>query len=153
MHHLDWESMFRRYVFDSRKTPYTTPVAKLTKTQAGYELYFYCLIVTVLLGGVSLMSISPKLPHQGALGVTACALLLTASTIALGLTKHPLAAATTAIAPAAGLAYVMIYGFHPQAGDTDKAVLVVVLGLWLLYNWRIVAIANAYRDMPEEPPA
>ncbi len=35
---LDWEKLFKRYVWDDERTPYLTRVRNLSRVQAHYEL-------------------------------------------------------------------------------------------------------------------
>lgn len=149
---VDWENMFKRYVFNATKTPYLVPASKLNRLQAQYEIFVYCLFLAVMFGILAVASISPKLPHAGATGVTFVALLLCAAAIIFGFTKHPMAAATTAVAPVACMIYLIMYGFHPKIGDGDKVLLGGFLLLWLRYNWRMLAIARAFPDLPDPPP-
>ncbi len=149
---VDWENLFKRYVYNETKTPYFVPVSRLNRLQAENEIFVYCLLQAILFGVVGVASVSRALPHKGALIVTLIALGLCAAAIVFGATKHPFAAATVAVAPVAGLGYFWAYGFHPRIGEGDKVLLVIVLGLWLLYNWRMLSIARLYPDMPAPPP-
>ncbi len=36
---MSWDKFIKRYVWDDIKTPYFVSVAKMTKVQAGYELF------------------------------------------------------------------------------------------------------------------
>ena len=49
----------------------------------------------------------------------------------------------------AGLLYCLYFGFHPNVGAGDKVLIVVLLLLWARYNFRVLAIARFYPDMPE----
>jgi hypothetical protein len=145
---LDWDKLFKRYVLDDVKTPYFVAVARLTQTQARYELFVYTLFMAVLFGVVGVASISTDLPHMGALGVPAYALSVVWAAIAFGITRHAWAVAYCAGAPLAALLYFVLYGFHPNLGTWDKVLLVVVTLIWLRYSWRVLAIVRTYPDMP-----
>lgn len=149
-----WEKAFKRYVIDDEKTPYFTAVARLTRRQARYELFAYCLLSGVLYAMVGLAALSSGLPHGGAVGVPLYAFGLLLAAILLGLTRHPHAAAFCATGPVAALLYFWRFGFHPDSAGGDKVLIVVLLLLWLRYNFRVVAIARCYRVMPERaaPP-
>lgn len=146
---LDWENLFKRYIIDDEKTPYFTRVARLNRRQARYELFAYCLLTGVLYALVGLASLASGLPHGSAIGVPLYAFALLAAALLLGLTRHPHAAAFCATGPVAGLLYFLQFGFHPNVGDGDKVLIVVLLLLWARYNFRVLAIARFYRDMPE----
>ncbi len=146
---VEWEKLFKRYIIDDEKTPYFTAVARLTRRQARYELFAYCLLTGVLYAMVGIASLSSGLPHGGAIGVPLYAFSLMLAALLLGLIRHPHAAAYCATGPVAALLYFFQFGFHPNIGTGDKVLIVVLLLLWLRYNFRVVAIARAFRDMPE----
>ena len=145
---LDWEKLFKRYVFDDTKTPYFVAVGRLTQTQARYELFVYTLFMSVLFGVLAVASISTELPHGGALGVPVYAGSVACAAVLLGFTRHAWVAAYCACAPVAALLYFALFGFHPNLGPWDKALLVVIVLLWLRYSWRVLMIVRAYPDMP-----
>jgi hypothetical protein len=151
---VEWEKLFKRYIIDDEKTPYFTAVARLSRRQARYELFVYCLLTGVLYAMVGIVSLSSSLPHGSAIGVPLYAFSLVLAALLLGLTRHPHAAAYCATGPVAALLYFLQFGFHPNIGTGDKVLIVVLLLLWLRYNFRVVAIARAFRDMPEHgaPP-
>lgn len=145
---LDWEKMFKRYVFDDVRTPYFTSVPRLTQTQARYELFVYTVFLGTLFAVVSVASLSPDLPHKGATGVSAYAISVVGGALAFGVTRHPWAAAYCASAPLAALLYFFLYGFHPSLGTGDKVLLTVAVLAWLRYSWRVLGIVRSYPSMP-----
>ena len=54
---LDWEGMFRKYVWNANTTPYLTPVSELNQNQANSEIRFYCWFLIILFGVVALTSL------------------------------------------------------------------------------------------------
>ncbi|OFX00372.1 MAG: hypothetical protein A3D94_22250 [Alphaproteobacteria bacterium RIFCSPHIGHO2_12_FULL_66_14] len=146
---LDWESLVKRYVYNSAKTPYFTSVPRLNRGQARSELFVYTLSLTVLLGVIGVAALSPALPHGGAIGVPIYAFAVAITAVLFGLTKHVAAAAFCATAPAAALLYLALYGFQPDLGTGDRILLIAVLLLWLRYSWRILQIARAYPTLPD----
>ncbi|MEZ5855332.1 MAG: hypothetical protein R3D67_11565 [Hyphomicrobiaceae bacterium] len=149
---VDWENLFKRYVYNETKTPYFVSVSRLNRLQADNEIFVYCLLQAILFAVLGVASVARSLPHHGSPVVTLIALGLCAAAIVFWATKHPFAAASVVVAPVAGLAYFWAYGFHPRIGEGDKVLLVIVMGLWLLYNWRMLSIARLYPEMPEPPP-
>jgi hypothetical protein len=145
---LDWEKLFKRYVFDDTKTPYFVAVGRLTQTQARYELFVYTLFMGVLFAVLAVASLSTELPHRDALGVSIYALSMVWAVILLGLTRHAWAAAYCACAPVAALLYFALFGFHPNLGPWDKVLLIGIVLVWLRYSWRVLMIVRAYPDMP-----
>jgi hypothetical protein len=146
---FEWEKQFKRYIIDDEKTPYFTKVARLTRRQARYELFAYCLLTGVLYAMVGFQSLSSGLPHGSAIGVPLYAFSLLGAAVLLGVTRHPYAAAYCATGPVAGLLYCLYFGFHPNVGTGDKVLIVVLLLLWARYNFRVLAIARGFPDMPE----
>jgi hypothetical protein len=144
---LDWEKLFKRYVADDVKTPYFVAVERLTQKQARSELFVYTLLMSVLFGVIGVASISTDLPHKGALGVPVYAFSVVCAAIAFGMTRHAWAAAYCATAPVAALLYFLLFGFHPNLGSGDKALLVVIAVLWLWYSRRVLAVVRAYPEM------
>jgi hypothetical protein len=141
---LDWEKLFKRYVWHDERTPYLTRVAALTRVQAQYELFGYALFMGVLAGILAVVTLSPALPHGGAAIVPTYAFTVCCAAVILGFTRHPWAAAWCALAPLAALLYFGIWGFHPGLDTGDKVLLVVVALGGLLYSRRLVAVASAW---------
>lgn len=146
---LDWEKLFRRYVWHDERTPYLTRVANLTRAQAQYEIFGYALFMGVLSAVLSIVTLSPGLPHGAAAVVPLYAFSVCCAAVILGFTRHPWAAAWCAFAPLAALAYFAIWGFHPRLEFGDKALLVAVALAGLLYSARAVRVARAWQRFPE----
>lgn len=141
---LDWEKLFKRYVWHDEKTPYLTRVAHLTPVQARYEIFGYALFMGVLAGLLSVVTLSPALPHGGAAIVPIYAFSVCCAALILGFTRHPWAALWCALAPLAALLYFAVWGFHPGLDFGDQALLVVVALGGLLYSRRLVAVARTW---------
>ena len=138
---LDWEKLFKRYVWDDERTPYFTRVANLTRRQANYELFAYALFMGVLAGVLAVVSASNWVSLY-AFSVCCAALLL-------GVTRHPWAALWCAFAPLAALAYWALVGFDAHIETGDRVVLIVVALAGLAYSARVVAVARARARTPE----
>lgn len=149
---LDWESLVKRYVYNPAKTPYFTAVNRLSRSQARSELFVYTLFLVILMGVIGVAALSPRLPHDGAIGVPVYALSVAIVAVVLGLTKHVAAAAFCATAPVAALLYFVLYGFQRDLGTGDRIVLIVIALLWLRYAWRTLQIAKAYPALPDAGP-
>ena len=111
---LNWEKFVKRYVWNDERTPYLTRVANLTRVQAHYELFGYSLLMSVLFGVLSVMTLSGKLPHGGAAIVPVYAFTVCCAAVILGFTRHPWAALWCAGAPLAVLAYFGYLGVPSQ---------------------------------------
>jgi len=146
---LNWEKLFKRYVWHDDKTPYLTRVANLTSLQARYEIFGYALFMGVLAGLLSVVTLSPTLPHGGATIVPVYAFTVCCAAVILGFTRHPWAAIWCALSPLAALAYFGVWGFHANLEDGDKALLIVVAVAGLLYSRRVVAVARAWHGRAE----
>jgi hypothetical protein len=144
---LNWEKLFKRYVWHDERTPYLTRVADLSRLQAHYELFGYSLLMAVLFGALSMASLSSALPHGDAAVVSIYALTVCCAAVMLGTTRHPWAALWCAGAPLAVLAYFGYWGFHPNIEFGDKALLVGGVVAWLLYSRRVVAVARAWQGL------
>lgn len=144
---LDWEKLFKRYVWHDEKTPYLTRVASLSQTQARYELRAYAVLMAVLFGAAALAALGPALPHAGVAIVPLYAFSVCCAAVLLGCTGHPWAALWCAGAPFALLAYFGVWGFHPRLDPADKWVIVaIVLGL-AAYSRRVIAVARALQTL------
>jgi hypothetical protein len=148
---FEWEKMFRRYVSDEIKTPYTTAPAKLTKLQARYEIFAYSVFMVAGFALIGVAALSGKLPHGENMGVPIYAFFMAWAAAAFCYSKNQMAAAFCATAPVAVLLYFLIYGFHAKHTSLDKSLMVVFSVAWLYYSWRIVRIAAHYPDMPDPP--
>jgi hypothetical protein len=141
---LDWEKLFKRYVWHDERTPYLTRVAALTRVQAQHEIFGYALFMGVLAGILAVVTLSPALPHRGAAVVPVYAFTVCCAAVILGFTRHPWAALWCALAPLAALLYFAAWGFQPGLEFGDKALLVVVALGGLLYSRRLVAVARVW---------
>lgn len=144
---LNWEKLFKRYVWHDERTPYLTRVANLTRLQAQYELFGYSLLMAVLFAALSVASLSNALPHGDTAGVSIYAFTVCCAAVLLGATRHPWAAIWCAGAPLAVLAYFALWGFHPGHEFADKAVLITGAIAWLLYSLRVVAVARVWQGL------
>jgi len=145
---MDWDKAFKKYVWDDQKTPYLTPTGKLTQTQAGYELYAYSLFLGILFTVVAIGALTGAAHPGKAYGVALYAFTVICAAILLGATRHYYAAIYCASAPPCALLFFYLYGFHPNLGAIDHAVILVFVVLWLRYALRVVAIGKRYEDMP-----
>ena len=141
---LDWEKLFKRYVWHDERTPYLTRVANLTRVQAQYEIFGYALFMGVLSGVLAVVTLSPTLPHGGTAFVPVYAFTVCCAALILGFTRHPWAAFWCALAPLAALLYFAVWGFHSGLEFGDQALLVAVALGGLLYSRRLVAVARAW---------
>jgi hypothetical protein len=143
---VNWEKLFKRYIWDDDRTPYFVPASKMSRRQADYEVFAYTLFLGSLLVIVALAALS----HAGASEATLLyAFTMIVGTVVLGITKHAYAAYYCGAAPVVFLLGLALYGFPASLAAIDHFVLIAFALVWLRYAWRIVGIAKAYPGMPE----
>jgi hypothetical protein len=143
---LDWEKLVKRYVWHDERTPYFTRVANLTPTQARYELFAYSLLMGVLFGVLAVVSLSERLPHQGASIVPLYAFSVLCAAFLLGAARSRAAAIYCAAAPLALLGYFAAWGFPPGLSALDHAVLIAAPIAWFVYSLRVLAVVRAFPE-------
>jgi len=148
---LDWEGMFKRYVFDEARTPHFVAVSKLTRTQAHYEVLFYALLVVPVAVLAGFAALSGRLPHGDLPLVAFYALAVAWATALFAWNKNQIAGALTATFPLALLIYFAVFGFPNALAGNDRYVVLAIVVLWALYAWRLVRIAAAYPTMIDPP--
>lgn len=136
----NWERWIKRYVWDDERTPYLVAPERLTKRQAGYEVFAYAVFLCCLFTVVSLAVTSSPPMAMYSFSVVSAA-------IALGFTKHRAAATYAATTPIAAALYLALGGFPDQLGMIDHVVLIAIILLWAGYSFRIISIARAYDRM------
>ncbi len=151
---LDWESLFKRYVWDSQRTPYFTPVARLNRVQADYEVLAFCLFFGILFAVVAPGALTDEalFGRSPALGLYAFSVV--AAAVVFNYTKLRAAAIYLAAAPLACLIFIIVYGFGGERVRPDTLIAGAIVIVLLLYAPRLIAIARAYPTMPpgEAPP-
>ena len=143
------DKFFRKYVWDEQRTPYLVPVARLSRTQAGYEILAYSILTGVLFALIALAALSNRLPHGNAQGVSLFAFTQVCAALLLGTTRGLWVAFYCATAPLAALLYFALFGFHAHLELPDKTLLVGIMVLWAAYCTRLVAVARAYPTLPD----
>ena len=144
---LDWENLFKRYVWDDRTTPYLVPLSRLNRYQADNEILAYCLFLGVLFGIIGLTAMSGATPHGRSPIIAVYGITVVFAAIAFGIAKHYFAALYLSATPLAGLVYLLIYGFRSDRYFVDT--LLVGLGVLLLlwYSLRVIALARIYPSL------
>jgi len=57
------QNFLKRYVWDPETTPYFTAIAKLSRSQADSELFFFAIMASVLFGVGTFTSITGQAPY------------------------------------------------------------------------------------------
>lgn len=146
---MGWEKYIKRYVWDDERTPYLTPVARLTRNQADHEVFAYTVFLAFLFMVVAVMASVGRLGGGAAPLVALYAFSVLAAAALLGWSKHPGAAWYLAATPLLGLLHLALGGFPARLGMVDHLLIVGFLLLWTRYGWRVVKLANAYPTMAE----
>jgi hypothetical protein len=144
---MNWEKLFKRYIWDDDRTPYFVPPSKMTKKQADHEIFAYMIFFGILFTVVCLAALAD--PATSDL-VVLYAFSAIVSTVILHMTKHLYAAYFCGAAPGVFLLYLLLYGFPAGLAPIDHFVLIAFALVWLRYSLRIVHIARAYPAMPEQ---
>ena len=146
---LDWENLFKRYVWDDRTTPYLIPVHRLKRQQADYEILAYSVFIGILFGVVSITALTDVGPQGRSPNISLYALSVTFASVIFAYAKHYNAALYLSFAPLAGLAYLVFYGLRSDHSLFDTLLVALVLVLLLWYSRRIVRIARHYSTLRE----
>ena len=78
---LDWENLFKRYVWDHRTTPYLIPVNRLKRQQADYEILAYSDFIGILFGVVSITALTDVGPQGRSPNMSLYALSVTFASV------------------------------------------------------------------------
>ena len=149
---INWYGFIKKYVWDDTRTPYFVSVGKLSKTQAGYELFTFAVLLAMFFLVVGMAALFGRAFHGQSLGLAFYAFTVTCGAITLAATRHYYAALYCSTAPPAALFYFLFYGFPPSLHRVDELLLLAITLILLRYTFRLVAIAKAYPDMPGDPP-
>ena len=145
---MEWEKLFRKYIWNEQTTPYLTPVASLTRRQANSEILFYCWFHAILLGLIAILSLRGG-PNMGSLGVSYYGFTVVCASVLFGILKNYTAALFLSATPLVGLAYLFLYGLGSERPAGDTLIVTIILLLFLRYSFRIINIARAYPFLPE----
>ena len=148
---LDWEGMFRKYVWNANTTPYLTPVSELNQNQANSEIRFYCWFLIILFGVVALTSLKSD-PNTSFLGAPYYGFSVVCAAVLFGFAKIYAAALYLSATPLVSLTYLWLYGIANERPLADSIIVTIILLGLLRYSLRIVVIAKSYSDLPTAPP-
>lgn len=144
-----WDSFLKKYVWDDQKTPYFTPVERLTQRQADHEIFAFALFMGVLFGVLSLVSLGEGTPYGRSPLGSLYAFSVVCGAVVLNVMKSHAAAVYLGAAPAAMLVYLYMNGFSPKLGVVDQLLIVAGALLLVRYAFRLAAVVRRYPDMPE----
>ncbi len=147
---LDWEGMFRKYIWNANTTPYLIPVSELNQRQANSEIRFYCWFLIILFGVVTLTSIKGG-SENGIVGAPYYGFSVVCAAILFGIVKTYPAALYLSATPLVSLGYLWLYGIGTERQLGDSIIVTVLLLAFLRYSIRIVALAKAYPNLSTSP--
>jgi hypothetical protein len=142
---VNWEKLFKRYIWDDERTPYLVPAGRMTRKQADYEIFGYALFFCTLFSIVFLVALS-----AGGMSDLVAIYIFSAiaGTVVLAVTKHLYAAYYCSTVPVTALLGFLYFGFPANLAPIDQLVVIAFTLIWLRYSWRLISIAKAYSDMP-----
>ena len=140
---MEWEKLFRKYIWNEQTTPYLTPVRDLTRRQADSEILFYCWFHAILLGMIAILSLRGG-PDGRSLGASYYGFSVVCASVLFGILKIYAAALFLSATPLVGLAYLWLYGLGSERPAGDNLIVTIILLLFLRYSFRIINIARTY---------
>ena len=140
---MEWEKLFRKYIWNEQTTPYLTPVINLTRRQANSEILFYCWFHAILLGMIAILSLRGG-PDGRSLGVSYYGFSVVCASVLFGILKNYTAALFLSATPLVGRAYLLFYGLGSERPAGDNLIVTIILLLFLRYSFRIINIARTY---------
>ncbi|MBL4719620.1 MAG: hypothetical protein JKY20_00610 [Alphaproteobacteria bacterium] len=148
-----WEKYVRKYIWDSKSTPFLIDVKDLSQLQARKELFLYTIFLST---PFSLLSAATGMMayKYADLGYALLTLYVVSIVIAAAMThqsKSRKAAIYCGTAPLAVLAHFIINGFPPNLHLLDHSVMIFAILSLLRYTFRIVTIVGAYAGLKPEP--
>lgn len=144
---MDLFGFFRKYVWNDEKTPYLTPVGRLTRAQAKNEIFIYCVLIAAFFLVVGMAALLGASIVAGSVPVAIYAFVLCCTAITLAATHHPVAAVVCATAAPVVLAFLVVQGFPPRLHMLDKILIAAVLIALFVYSFRVVRIARAFLSL------
>lgn len=150
---MSWEKYIKRYVWDDERTPYLTPVDRLSRIQADHETFAYTVFLAFLFVIVAVLASLGRLAGGSAPLVAFYAFTVLIAAALLGTSKHPGAAWYLLAAPVMALLHVALVGLPARLETIDHLVIIGFLLLWLRYGWRVVRLTKAYPAMSAGAPS
>ena len=149
---MDWEGLFKKYIWNEQTTPYFTKVSELNQRQGKSEIILYSLLLGVFFAIASLFSIGSGAEQYGS-GLGLYSFSIVCAAVIFGIVKNYYAALYLSASPAASLAYLFFHGLSSSRERIDTLIVTILLLLLLRYSIRIVAIAKSYPNfpIPKEP--
>ena len=145
---MDWEGLFKKYIWNEQTTPYFTKVSELNQRQGKSEIILYSLLLGVFFAIVSLFSIGSSTEQYGSAGAGLYGFSVVCAAVIFGIMKNYYAALFLSASPLASLAYLFFHGLSSDREKIDTLIVTILLLLLLRYSIRIVAIAKFYPSFP-----
>jgi hypothetical protein len=145
---MDWEGLFKKYIWNEQTTPYFTKVSDLNQRQGKSEIILYSLLLGVFFAIICLFSIGAKTELYGH-GVSLYGFSIVCAAVIFGIMNNYYAALYLSASPLASLAYLFFHGLSSNREDIDTLIVTILLLLLLRYSIRIVTIAKSFPDFPE----
>lgn len=146
------QNFLKRYVWDDETTPYFTRVAKLSRSQADSELFFFAIMFAILFGVGTFASITGQAPYGVSNNAAIYCFTIVAGAVLVGTVKNVYAAIYVASAPVAVILALIFFGFPGKMVLIDQIVLIVIDLALLRYMWRVITICRVYKLLPHRAP-
>ena len=144
---MEWEKLFKRYVWNDETTPYLTPAQKLTRVQADSEILIYTLFVGTFFLIATIAAIRGT-PVDRQIGIAVYSFTALCSSIIFYFLKSYFAALYLSATPITILAYIFFFGVIDNRPAGDTLIVTIILLFLLRYSFRIVSIAVYYPTYP-----
>ncbi len=144
---MDWDGLFKKYIWNDQTTPYLTAVPDLNQRQGKNEIFVYSLFLGVFFTVVALLTLGKAQLQYGS-GVGFYSFTVVCAAVIFGILKNYHAALYLSATPLVSLAYILLYGFGSEREKIDTIIVAGILLLLLRYSLRIVAVARAYPTLP-----
>lgn len=145
---MDWESLFKKYIWNEQTTPYLTAVPDLNQRQGKSEILSFSLFLGVFFGILSLIALGGG-PDERSIGLGLYSFTVVCAAVILVIMKSYSAALYLSATPIAALVYLFVYGFSTERETIDTVIVTCILLVLLRYSLRIIAITRAYPTFPK----
>ena len=140
---MEWEKLFKRYVWNDQTTPYLTAVKKLNRRQADSEILIYSLFLGIFFFVACIASLKDA-PNAPPIGVTLYSFSAVCASVIFYYLKTYYASLYLSATPLAVIVYMFVSKNSIGKHSFDTLIDIVILLCLLRYSFRMVAIAWYY---------
>ena len=140
---MEWEKLFKRYIWNDQTTPYLTSVHKLNRRQADSEIFLYSLFVGIFFFVACIAALRND-PNTSSTGLALYSFSTVCASIIFCNLKSYYACLYMSAAPIAVIAYILISNHVINNHPFDTLIVIVILLALIRYSLRIIAISRYY---------